>query len=99
MSSTENIKPELDKIKTKLEQISNIAVGINHRQKQIITTATLVNNTMKLSIENEINNKTCEDNSNAKIKVLKERIEKSQTQLTQIKLKLKMLEQIANNKK
>jgi hypothetical protein len=54
---------------------------------------------MKLSIENEINNKTCEDNSNAKIKVLKERIEKSQTQLTQIKLKLKMLEQIANNKK
>lgn len=98
MSSTENIKPELDKVKDKLEQISNVAIQINNRQKRIITTATLVNNTLKLSIENEINNKKCEDQTTERIKLLKDRIETSSSQISLIKTKLKLLEQIINNK-
>ena len=86
------VRPELQKLNVKLEEISGITVGINQRQERIIETAKRVNESLKEQIEEEINNKKCFEGSEERIKAIKERIEKTKAMLSSIKEKMKLIE-------
>ena len=93
------IKPELEKLNVKLTEISDIAIGINQRQVNIIDTANKINQNMKSQIEEEISNEKCCEATEERIKVLKERIEKTKSLLGSIKDKMQRLEKkIESNK-
>lgn len=93
------IKPELEKLNVKLTEISEIVIGIKQRQVNIIETANKINQNLKNQIEEEITDQKCYEGSEERIKVLKERIEKSKSLLVSIKDKMQLLEKkIESNK-
>lgn len=89
----EAIKPEFLKLYYKLNDITELALNIDERQRKIIDKATNVNNKLEQSIKNDLNDIKLVVSAEETIKNLFQKIDNSKNLIEQIKNKINNLKE------
>ena len=93
----EAIKPEFLRLYYKLNDITELALNIDERQRKIIDKATNVNNKLEQSIKNDLNDIKLVVSAEETIKNLFQKIDNSKNLIEQIRNKINNLKE--NDKK
>ena len=89
----EAIKPEFLKLYYKLNDITELALNIDERQRKIIDKATNVNNKLEQSIKNDLNDIKLVVSAEETIKNLFQKIDNSKNLIEQIRNKINNLKE------
>ena len=89
----EAIKPEFLRLYYKLNDITELALNIDERQRKIIDKATNVNNKLEQSIKNDLNDIKLVVSAEETIKNLFQKIDNSKNLIEQIKNKINNLKE------
>ena len=89
----EAIKPEFLRLYYKLNDITELALNIDERQRKIIDKATNVNNKLEQSIKNDLNDIKLVVSAEETIKNLFQKIDNSKNLIEQIKKKINNLKE------
>jgi RNase adaptor protein for sRNA GlmZ degradation len=89
----EAIKPEFLRLYYKLNDITELALNIDERQRKIIDKATNVNNKLEQSIKNDLNDIKLVVSAEETIKNLFQKIDNSKNLIEQIRNKINNLKE------
>ena len=89
----EAIKPEFLRLYYKLNDITELALNIDERQRKIIDKATNVNNKLEQSIKNDLNDMKLVVSAEETIKNLFQKIDNSKNLIEQIRNKINILKE------